>query len=170
MVSHSDDWFAQYFQGYGLHDEPIRPRPQPWVAHTGGPRMGAQDMLILNALAQELRLREVGEVFWLSEFNGVTSLKVGDQIPGRGTSPEVFHDPTGDVTIMDAAWKAVTGLTSQYGYSGAVMDPSETIDWRIAAEMVRLSEEPTWWAFVEVTDDEGDLVGWSIVYRPVAGE
>lgn len=103
-------------------------------------------------------------------------------------APVVWHDDEQDVVIEGhGEWHALTGMTGQDSYRGAVMHPSEVMfgSWGVVAEMLRVQDdEPTMWAQVvvntmvcededvpaeECTDDEHDHgtdpVGWAIVYR-----
>ena len=85
--------------------------------------------------------------------------------------PEVYNSDEHDVTIM-GDWKAMTGLTGQYGYRGAVMHTSEFIAGGIAEAMLDLVQDSgkpfLTFAVTEVRDETGDYpedaIGWAIIY------
>lgn len=92
-------------------------------------------------------------------------------------APTVWHDEEEDIAI-DAMpgeeWHALTGMTGQHSYSGAVMHPSEFIGEGMADEMARMTdagEAPTLWTVVvvEVMPEEGENeaepAGWAVLYR-----
>lgn len=93
--------------------------------------------------------------------------------------PEVSHSPTNDVDIhdgLDHLWQAMTGLTGQHGYNGAVLHPSEVMAPGVARAMldiVRGEEAPIAFVLTEVRDEDlshpEDPIGWTILYRPVVG-
>lgn len=83
-------------------------------------------------------------------------------------APDVVNLPyPGDIEIQSPLpWKAETGRTGQYGYSGAVMHPSEYIGAGLASYILAT---PGYWVAVEVRDDdgtypEGDPVGWALLH------
>lgn len=85
------------------------------------------------------------------------------------SAPEVFNDPDGDIRIGDEGWTAITNMSGQYSYHGAVFHASEFIGAAIAREMSRLSEdEPQTFVYVDVAEEDGDYApdnGWVILYR-----
>lgn len=105
----------------------------------------------------------------------VTDTDVVD-VPGQ-YAPDVTNDPDGDVEV-GRGWQCLTGMTGQYGYSGAVMHPSEYIGEGIARRMREMAWQAEQdghalaFAVVEVRDDDGsfpdgDPIGWAIAYRTV---
>lgn len=119
------------------------------------------------------------------EFNTTYSAVTGEHVGGlciptleadSGIDAEgcdVLIDGMPDNLTTD--WRAITGKTGQYGYSGAVMHPSETADDDIIREWVREAGGDVF-AIVEVfpeldeqdNDDYSDesSIGWVIIYRP----
>jgi hypothetical protein len=91
----------------------------------------------------------------------------------RTSVPEVYHSETEDVEIHGEGWEALTGMTGQYSYHGAVMHPSEGVGRRIAERLAEIAEdEPnTVFAIVPVEvypdeeDDEPEPAGWALVHR-----
>ncbi|TCC19949.1 hypothetical protein [Kribbella sindirgiensis] len=92
-------------------------------------------------------------------------------------APEsVTNDPDEDVLIDADGWEALTGMTGQYCYHGAVMHTSEFIGAQIAAHLIEMAEdEPQTFVIVTVMDDEPndadefEAIGWAILRR-TAGE
>lgn len=94
-------------------------------------------------------------------------------------APAVWHDDETDVMIDGAGWRALTGMTRQDGYHGAVMHASEYIGRGIAnylLDMVVDGEEPIMFVVVVVEcmpdeDDEDGMdvepAGWAILRREV---
>lgn len=83
-------------------------------------------------------------------------------------APSVYHDPDGDITIEGDGWLAMTGLTGQYGYNGAVMHSSEFIGSRIAEAMSDLSDSTPQVFVVVVVESDVDgeePAGWAILYQ-----
>lgn len=84
-------------------------------------------------------------------------------------APEVCHDPEADIRIDGEGWSAITNMSGQYAYHGAVFHASEYIGAAIAREMSRLSEdEPMTFVYVDVAEEGGDFAaenGWVILYR-----
>lgn len=86
-----------------------------------------------------------------------------------GFAPEVYNDDERDVTLPDG-WQALTGNTGQYGYSGAVMHPSELWSQCHVDDLVAAGDNPdhldVYFAVVEVIDldDPEAVVGWAVVY------
>lgn len=85
--------------------------------------------------------------------------------------PEIAHDPHGDVTIYSDTWKAMTGLTGQHGYNGAVLHPSEVMSCGVVGAMLRIvenAEHPVAFALTEVRDEDlshpETPIGWAILY------
>lgn len=97
-------------------------------------------------------------------------------------APSVTHDDEHDVLVdgmplADSEWSAITGMTGQDRYNGAVMHASEFIGSAIAERMSELSEEiPQVFVIVacevDPTDDdpEPEPAGWVILYREATGE
>lgn len=62
-------------------------------------------------------------------------------------APDVFHDDDADITIdgvpmrESTRWEALTGMTGQHGYRGAVMHSSEFIGSGIAARLAEIAED-----------------------------
>lgn len=90
-------------------------------------------------------------------------------------APDVTNSDEHDVLIdwvprlESTDWHAMTGITGQYGYSGAVMHPSENLsdEWILAYVKERGGSE---FAIVEVQEEdggypEGDPIGWALVWR-----
>jgi hypothetical protein len=121
-------------------------------------------------LAETIQKMEFDHVFILHPDGTVT-----DAPPIRGYwAPEVVNDPDGDVDMCGYhEWSCITGMTGQYGYSGAVMHPSEYVGDGVARVMAEMSAElPIAFCLTVVTDldtREGDdnAVGWAICYRDV---
>lgn len=81
-----------------------------------------------------------------------------------------------DIWLDSPDWTALTGMTGQHGYNGAVMHPSEFIGCGIAQELVRLCEtgdeqypyEPQAFVVVAVgvmneAGTSDDVAGWAIL-------
>lgn len=96
----------------------------------------------------------------------------------NGYVPTVTHDDEFDILIdgvpsASSEWSALTGMTGQSGYNGAVMHRSEFIGRGIARHMSWMCEdEPQTFVVcvvgVEATDEsetEIDDAGWCILYR-----
>lgn len=89
-------------------------------------------------------------------------------------APTVTNDPDGDIIIDDESWHALTGKSGQYGYSGAVMHPSEYIGEYLAMDIAHACDEAyedgrkLAWSVVTVDDDDdGEPIGWAMVWRTV---
>lgn len=122
--------------------------------------------------------RELGEAVQTIEFDAVWTLRTRDlgtfgmtaridHDPAGLYAPDVVNDPDGDVEVF-GEWEALTGMTGQHGYNGAVMHPSELIGAGIAQTLSWLTvDEPVTFTVTTVADDEtdGDPIGWAIVYR-----
>ena len=92
-------------------------------------------------------------------------------------APDVSNDPVSDVDIMgEGEWHALTGMTGQYGYSGAVMHNSESFGRGMAMAIAHMCDEAyeqdrkLAWTVVEVRNEdgtypEGDPIGWAVVWR-----
>ena len=85
-------------------------------------------------------------------------------------APSVFHDDETDVTVDGPDWRPLRGYTGQYGYSGAVMHPSEYLGGRLAADILA---EPGVYVVVAVEvmpdddDDSPEPAGWAVLrYEP----
>lgn len=80
-------------------------------------------------------------------------------------APAVMNDPDGDVEVDDDRWMPLTGHTGQYGYSGAVMHPSEILAGGLAADILG---SPGVYVVTEVRDEhndypDGDPIGWAVL-------
>lgn len=112
------------------------------------------------------------------EFDYVYTLTTAGEIVTTDLSaPDVQHSPGGDVLIesgMPTQWRALTGYTGQYGYSGAVMHPSEQWgEWAINALRERADGADISFSVVEVRDadgsfPDGDPIGWAVTYLEIA--
>lgn len=116
------------------------------------------------SLAQTINAIEFDHVFTLHPDGTVTD--------GSGHAPEVFHDDETDIVIFGAGWTALTGMTGQYAYNGAVMHSSEYIGKRIADYLLELAQdEPLTFVVVVVEclpdndDDDPEPAGWAILLR-----
>lgn len=88
----------------------------------------------LTTLADTIQEIDFDHTFTLTE----------DGVIGESTEygPSVHNDPDGDILIESRDWEALTGLTGQYSYNGAVMHPSEFIGGTcISGAMVHLCED-----------------------------
>lgn len=91
----------------------------------------------------------------------------------NGYAPTVTHDAQHDILIdgvplRESEWSALTGMTGQSGYNGAVMHSSEFIGRDIAKHMSWMTEdEPLTFVVcvVEGEYDDDDAAGWCILYR-----
>lgn len=117
------------------------------------------------SLAKEIQALDFDTVFRVEEW-AVVELHGGGEY-----APDVWHDETGDVTIDGERWKAITGMTGQYGYHGAVMHASEFVGSGIAQHLAEDYDPGTLFAMVIVnvdSEDDGEYpepAGWAIVYR-----
>lgn len=91
-------------------------------------------------------------------------------------APTVYHDDATDIMIDGAGWSALTGLTGQYSYSGAVMHPSEYVGRGIAEHLAYLAaDEPCTFVLVvcevlpeddaDAGADDPEPAGWCILMR-----
>lgn len=90
-------------------------------------------------------------------------------------APSVYDDPHADIMIDDDGWHAITGLTGQDRYHGAVMHASEYVGFGVAGVMWQMAidaEEPVTFTLVTVEclpddddDDPPEPAGWAILYR-----
>lgn len=121
----------------------------------------------------------IGEVIQSQEFDHPFILTPNGEVrdaPSSVVTPDVTNDPTGDVEVSQG-WTALTGMTGQYAYNGAIMHPSEFIGGGIAERMVdevRTFGSDGIFAIVEVRDDgtwpDGDPIGWAIAMRDADDE
>lgn len=133
--------------------------------------MGYQDWSgpELDALAEKINAVDFDRVFVMDG----SVLGFRHVYPENVYAPEsVTHDDSEDILIdgvplSRSAWSALTGMTGQQGYNGAIMHPSEYIGRRIAEHMSYLSEDvPVTFVVCEVRDDDDCTpVGWSVLYR-----
>lgn len=106
------------------------------------------------------------------EFDVAYSAVTGERVSGVYV-PHAEHDDDYDV-LLDAdpnqtTWRAITGKTGQYGYSGAVMHPSETASDELVREWVREAGGDVF-VIVAVEDPERGYdgvppVGWAVIYQ-----
>lgn len=87
-------------------------------------------------------------------------------------APSVYHDDAADIHIDGAGWRALTGMTGQDRYHGAVMHQSEYIGKGIADHLQELAnDEPQTFVVVAVecdpSDDDPDPepAGWAILKK-----
>lgn len=88
-------------------------------------------------------------------------------------TPTVEHDDEDDILIdgvpaSDSEWWAISGMTGQYGYNGAVMHSSEYISGGMAEALYRLRDGDSRMVFVVTTvetDDPERPAGWTVLYR-----
>jgi hypothetical protein len=97
-------------------------------------------MLDYDAIGETIQALAFGTVFTVTEDGTVTT-------ETDIYAPEVFNSDTSDVDIISNDWEALTGMTGQHGYNGAVMHPSEFIGAGIARLLV---ESPGTFAAVVV--------------------
>lgn len=122
-------------------------------------------------------LSEMGE--WINglEFGTVFDVTPAGDVEGHPGlyAPEVYNSDTDDVEIADMAgerWEALTGMTGQYAYNGAVMHSSEFIGDQIARKLMGLAQDETQTFVVttveDIDDDEREgIAGWCILhFRP----
>lgn len=120
----------------------------------------------MHVLGQQINAIEFDHPFTL------THAGVIGEADGVYAPESVVNDPDEDVVIDAAGWEALTGMTGQYCYHGAVMHPSEFIGAQIARRLVELAEdEPQTFVIVTVMDDEPNIadefdpIGWAILQR-----
>lgn len=127
-------------------------------------------MITNAALAATIHAFEFDHVFTLHPDGSITE-------PDGVWAPVVYHDDDHDIDIDGSDWSAITGLTGQDRYHGAVMHASEYVGSGVAGVMWQMAidaEEPVTFALVVVeclpTDDdpEPEPAGWAIVYRTVS--
>ena len=105
------------------------------------------------------------------EFDTVFRIIDGEMVPCDNVwAPSVYHDDDDDVSIDGHdGWQCFTGLTGQYGYSGAVMHSSEYVGCCIAKYLAEYASEATDVVFaLVVVNDLDDMeypAGWAITYR-----
>lgn len=108
------------------------------------------------------------------EFDHTFRVADGKVVLAGDLTPDVWHDPSGDVTVMGDGWRVMTGLTGQYSYHGAVMHPSEQSGGNVAKTIAEYAHDDpsTVFAYVVVMDESGDMpddpIGWAIAYRESA--
>jgi hypothetical protein len=120
------------------------------------------------------------------EFDHVIRVHVGGTIsePAKVYAPEIYitSDVDGQISAADDAymiervkaqgWELLTGYSGQYGYSGPVMHPSESIGGRLEMD---IRNTPGYYVAL-VVDDIDELntsdddyesipVGWAVAYR-----
>lgn len=109
------------------------------------------------AIVQSVRDAAFDGPFHLSREGVVTSALY---------APDVFHDDETDVVVCSTKWEALTGYTGQYGYSGAVMHPSEHMSNRMVRDML---EDPGIYAVTVVEclptdeDEDPEPAGWCVL-------
>ena len=116
----------------------------------------------MKSLAEQINDMEFDHVFTLHPDGSITE-------PKDVWAPDVYDDPDGDIIIDGRGWRALTGMTGQDRYHGAVMHQSEFIGKGIADYLQELAaDEPQTFTVVVVRDADGDLDaadGWAILYR-----
>jgi hypothetical protein len=90
------------------------------------------------------------------------------------SAPAVWHDDDDDIVIEGDGWEALTGMTGQYSYNGAVMHASEYIGAGVATRLLELAQDEgslQTFAVVAVDvlptdeDPEPEPAGWAILRR-----
>lgn len=118
-------------------------------------------------LAKRIQAFDFDHVFTLHPDGSITE-------PDGVWAPSVYHDDDTDIYIDGSGWAAITGLTGQDSYHGAVMHASEYIGTGVAGvmwEMAIDAEEPVTFTLVVVEclpeddDPEPEPAGWAILYR-----
>lgn len=121
---------------------------------------------IAAQLGEKIQAIEFDHVFTLARSHS-GKLYVLDEDPQGLYAPDVFNDESGDVEVQSDDWEALTGMTGQHGYNGAVMHPSEFIGAGIARTLAEYAEDgPASFVVTEVRDPEperDDLIGWCIL-------
>lgn len=103
------------------------------------------------------------------DFGSVFTLAPTGEIADRRDlhAPTVWHDDELDVIIEGRGWTALTGMTGQYSYNGAVMHSSEYIGVGIIDRLLDLADDDTQTftiVTVEVLDDPEHPAGWAILH------
>lgn len=118
----------------------------------------------MTTLAEQINAFEFDHVFTLHPDGTITE-------PKNVWAPSVYHDDATDITIDGAGWRALTGMTGQDSYHGAVMHPSEYIGRGIADYLQELaSDAPATFVVVTVEclpdddDPEPEPAGWAILH------
>lgn len=119
-----------------------------------------------KTLAEQINDMEFDHVFTLHPDGSITH-------PKGIWAPEVYHSEENDIDICGRQWRALTGMTRQDSYYGAVMHQSECIGRGIADYLQELAaDEPVTFVVtsVECLPEDGDDVdpfpaGWAILYR-----
>lgn len=82
-------------------------------------------------------------------------------------APEVYSDE--GTEYVDRPWELLTGYTSQYGYRGPVMHPSEYVGGKLADHIL---STPGYYVALVVyaldSDDEDttdEPIGWAVAFR-----
>ena len=117
-----------------------------------------------KTLAEQINAIEFDHPFTLHPDGTITD-------PTGVHAPSVYHDDETDVRIDGSGWRALTGMTGQHGYHGAVMHQSEFIGRGIASYLLELAADgPTTFVVVavecEMEDDDEDIpepAGWAIL-------
>jgi hypothetical protein len=120
-------------------------------------------------LGEQINAVDFDHVFYIDD--GTLTPAARTLVTTNHTAPDVELDPSRDVTVS-GKWSAITGMTGQHGYRGAVMHPSEFIGAGIAQVLAEDYPAGTLFAVVEVRDEDGsfpdgDPIGWAIVYRKI---
>ncbi len=117
----------------------------------------------LQALGELLNSQDFDHPFTLTPQGEVRDADQG------AYAPSVYNSSVNDVDIDGDGWEALTGLTGQYSYNGAVMHSSEFIGSQIAGYMLDLAEgEPQTFAVVmveDLTEEDAEPIGWAILRR-----
>jgi Zn finger protein HypA/HybF involved in hydrogenase expression len=150
-----------------------------WVDEGGEPYEPDDDMGLEVKKDASLRIAErsmseIGEAINAQDFDHCFTLHPDGTItdaPGV-YAPSVYHSETNDIDIDGSGWSALTGLTGQDSYSGAVMHASEYIGSGVAEVMMDMvADGPMVFVITTVEvmpeddDDEPEPAGWAILYK-----
>ena len=128
----------------------------------------------MDRLGKEINSQEFDHVFQ------VTRRGIADG-PDGIYAPEVENDDEHDILVdgvplkatTSKGWQALEGYTCQYGYAGAVMQPSEFVGGLLAEDIIRISAEseaegtPLVWTMTSAHcgDDPENPAGWVVLAR-----
>lgn len=118
-----------------------------------------------KTLAEQINAIEFDHPFTLHPDGTITD-------PTGVHAPSVYHNDETDVEISDDGWRALTGMTGQDRYHGAVMHPSEYIGRGITEYLLELAaDEPRTFVVTAVEcwptedDPEPEPAGWVILMK-----
>lgn len=118
-----------------------------------------------KTLAEQINAIEFDHPFTLHPDGTITD-------PTGVHAPSAYHNDETDVEISDVGWRALTGMTGQDRYHGAVMHPSEFIGRGIAEYLLELAaDEPQTFVVTAVEcwpsedDPEPEPAGWAILQK-----